>query len=119
MKTLTYGERLGAAMEHAGRSRGELAAELAVSVQAISQVLLGKTIALSAANSAVAADFLGVDHRWLATGDGTMLRHSTWPFSVDRSAYERLSSDQKQALDDTVGAFVRASLGKPKRSKTP
>lgn len=64
-----YGERLASALQAARKSREELAAACEISVQAISQVLTGKTKALTAENNARAAQFLGADPYWLATGD--------------------------------------------------
>lgn len=67
---MSYGERLAEAMELARVDRARLAKELSVTVQAIGQVLLGKTNSLTADKSAKAARFLRVDHYWLATGEG-------------------------------------------------
>lgn len=67
---MSYGQRLGEAMELARVDRARLAKELGISVQAVGQVLTGKTKALMADKSARAARFLKVDHYWLATGEG-------------------------------------------------
>lgn len=71
---MTYGERLADAMERARLTgpdaRARLAKHLGISVQAIGQVLQGKSKAFSAEVSARAARFLKVDHFWLATGEG-------------------------------------------------
>lgn len=66
----TYGERLEEALRIAGRERKELCAAIDITLQALGQVISGKTKALTAANSARAARFLKVDHFWLATGEG-------------------------------------------------
>lgn len=66
----TYGERLDAALSKSGKDRAQLSQGIGVSVQAIGQVIAGKTKALTAENSARAARFLSVDHYWLATGEG-------------------------------------------------
>ncbi|MDB5777578.1 MAG: hypothetical protein JWP38_3711 [Herbaspirillum sp.] len=65
-----YGMRLDEALKLAEKDRQELADAITVSVQAISQVITGKTKALTAENSAKAANFLKVDGFWLATGEG-------------------------------------------------
>lgn len=67
---MQYGERLGKAMELAGKDRSQLAVALGVSSQAVGQVIRGDTSALTAANNARAARFLEVDAFWLATGEG-------------------------------------------------
>lgn len=67
---MSYGKRLERALKLAGKERKELADNINVSVQAIGQVIVGKTAALTAENSARAAKFLKVDHHWLATGEG-------------------------------------------------
>lgn len=70
MTTGSYGERLKEAMDLARVDRARLAAALGISVQAVGQVILGKTNSLTADKSAKAARFLKVDHYWLATGEG-------------------------------------------------
>jgi antitoxin HigA-1 len=66
----TYGSRLNEALRLAEKERQELAREIDISVQAIAQVIAGKTKALTAENSARAARYLGVNSFWLATGEG-------------------------------------------------
>lgn len=65
-----YGERLAIALQMAEKDRQQLADGINISVQAIGQVIAGKTKALTAENSAKAARYLGVDGFWLATGIG-------------------------------------------------
>jgi transcriptional regulator with XRE-family HTH domain len=67
---MSYGKRLDKALTLALKERKELADAIGISVQAIGQVIQGKTAALTAENSAKAARFLKVDHYWLATGEG-------------------------------------------------
>ncbi|RQO57059.1 hypothetical protein DBV14_09625 [Variovorax sp. KBW07] len=67
-----YTTRLNEAMKHANVSVSALATALGVSYQAISKAVDGTTNSLSAYNNSKAADFLGVDSRWLATGEGAM-----------------------------------------------
>ncbi len=67
----TYGKRLAHAIDLAGgMKQTELAAAIGVKKATVNQVLSGKTNALNAPNSALAAKLLKVDHHWLATGDG-------------------------------------------------
>lgn len=69
---MSYATRLQLALDHSKLSRVAFAESIGISAQAVSQVLNGQTKSLSAENSAKAAKELGVDHYWLATGDGSM-----------------------------------------------
>jgi len=91
----TYGARLDTALRLAKTDRQTLADQLGISVQAIGQVIAGKTKALTAENSAQAARVLGVDGYWLATGEGAVgsakpaaakASASIWPFARIREA---------------------------------
>lgn len=72
MSKIIYGDRLQLAMDMAKASRKDLAGSLGVSVQAVGDVLRGKSSAFTAENNSKAAQFLGVDPNWLATGEGEM-----------------------------------------------
>lgn len=111
--TSTYGNRLHEALLLANRDRQDLADVLAVSVQAIGQVISGKTRALTAANSERAARFLRVDPYWLATGEGSPNWEAgfgpiAWPFSV-------VSPEQWANLNDLqrgrIEGFAQSVLG--------
>lgn len=67
---MSYGERLKLALETAKKSRKDLAAAMGITVQAIGDVINGKTRAFTAENNARAAAFLSANPSWLATGDG-------------------------------------------------
>jgi transcriptional regulator with XRE-family HTH domain len=108
---MSYGKRLGEALTFAKKERKELADALEVSVQAIGQVLIGKTAALTAENSARAARFLKVSHFWLATGEGEMMDHENPPKKAANDAeqfslygrslarlYDSLPTDDPNAL---------------------
>jgi len=109
----TYGERLEEALRLVGKDRQQLADALGISVQAVSQVILGKTKALTAENSARAARFIGINPFWLATGEGApgASQSAGWPFRVPLEDYDRLSDEQKQGLEAVVSAFIKASIG--------
>jgi hypothetical protein len=98
---MTYGERLGRAMEHAGADVTALAKACDCSYQAIRQALTGASKALSAENSAEAARFLGVNHYWLATGKGEMLASPEREISPMGQEvlewFERMTDRKKQA----------------------
>ena len=68
----SYGYRLQLAMDMAKASRKDLAGALGVSVQAVGDVIRGKSSAFTAENNAKAAQYLGVNPNWLATGHGQM-----------------------------------------------
>lgn len=108
----TYGERLDAALRKSGKDRAQLSRGISVSVQAIGQVIAGKTKALTAENSAKAARFLSVDHYWLATGEGEPVAQSkvTPPPIPGLTAqdWESLPEpDQKEVLTLLAGKIER------------
>ncbi|MHA6885705.1 helix-turn-helix domain-containing protein [Ralstonia pseudosolanacearum] len=105
----TYGERLLSALKLSNQTRAALAQHLGISEQAIGQVILGGTKALTAENSARAARFLRVDHFWLATGEGdarpsgAQVEESRWPFT-------RVARDRVLLLPTDELAFIEAKL---------
>lgn len=72
MKTSNYGERLYAVMEAKKVDRKSLAAAIGKTVQAVGQVINGKSKALAAESHQKAVDFLGCSGAWLAEGKGEM-----------------------------------------------
>ncbi|MNK33417.1 hypothetical protein D3C87_518980 [compost metagenome] len=109
----TYGSRLAEALRLAGRERQELATAISVSVQAIGQVIAGKTKALTAENSAMAARFLNVDSYWLATGEGSpqysaAAQGSPWPFaSITPEQWAALSDVQRGRVEGFAEGLMR------------
>lgn len=108
----SYGERLEQALKLAGRERQELADGIKVSVQAIGQVISGKSKALNAENTALAARFLGVDFFWLATGIGSpapsqIFGKTTWPFSTPLEELLLLPEEEQKQIDKFL-AFTLA-----------
>lgn len=101
----TYGERLEHALALAKKDRAALGKELGISIQAIGQVIAGKTKALTAENSVRAARFLDVDQVWLATGEGHPQTHKEtsprWPFVG-------ISPDKWHSYDATLHAAWEA-----------
>ena len=87
-----YGERLQQAPDLAGASRDDLARALGVTVQAVGQVITGKTLAFKAKNSAQAAQFLAVSAHWLATGEGLPRNDMEAGWERRRRKLERLVS---------------------------
>lgn len=64
----SYGERLEKALKDTGRDRKWLADQIGITVQALSPLMAGKTVALTASNHEKAAAALQVDGYWLANG---------------------------------------------------
>ncbi len=110
----TFSERLEASLWSARKDRQQLAEALSISVQAIGQVLSGKTKALNAENTAKAARYLRVDPYWLATGEGGISTPSClnagWPFSIPYESYELLPKDKKNLLNEKVVSFIEGAL---------
>jgi len=67
---MSYGSRLEEALTARGATREGLASAIGISVQAVGQVIAGKTKALTAENNSYAARYLRVSTDWLATGEG-------------------------------------------------
>jgi transcriptional regulator with XRE-family HTH domain len=103
---MDFKERLAHAIKRANASRPQLVQALGVSSQAVSQVLAGDTKALTAENTAKAAQFLQVDWYWLATGEGSP-EPVHWPFSRELRA-EVAKLDQAALL--RMENMLRASF---------
>ena len=105
-----YGARLAEALQIANMERQELADGIGVSVQAIGQVIAGKTKALTAENSALAARHLGVDQFWLATGMGKPKAQQPatglWPFSVSLDAFLEMPPEEQRRMDEYLEYYV-------------
>lgn len=110
----TFGGRLAHAIELAKASRKGLATELKTSVQAIGQAISGKTIAMTAENSARTARYLSVDAFWLATGEGAP-RPDRMNFEASLSlqeaelvkAFRMLSEEDQEDIAADVGTRAR------------
>lgn len=107
----TYGERLEHALQISRKDRVALGKELGISIQAIGQVIAGKTKALTAENSARAARFLDVDQIWLATGEGVPDAHKRgreqWPFaSISQSRWVSYDEQLRSAWE----AWIRQQM---------
>lgn len=112
----TYGERLDQAIRNAKKERKDLARALDISVQAVAQVIAGKTKALTADNSARAARFLAVDGFWLATGEGHLQPNdqaapaaAPWPFKrIDIGRVERLATDELAYVEGKLESVIES-----------
>jgi antitoxin HigA-1 len=113
---MSYGMRLQQALDVAGKDRKALAEALGMSVQAVGQVITGGRSGaqmFNAENSAKAARFLGVDHHWLATGEGQMRTAAVWPFGAELPPEQFFALDKptvQAALDVMVSAAKRFAL---------
>lgn len=124
-KTTTFGERLEEALRLAKKDRQQLADALGISVQAVSQVIVGKTKALTAENAARASLHLGVDMLWLCTGEGESTasvvegkNQARWPFLVPREVIDLLTDDQLHSLDAVMAEFVKIATSASKATPT-
>lgn len=88
-----YWDRLEAALTHSGKTLKDLQLHLKVSYQAMKKVSDGKTKALTAENNANAAQFLGIDSDWLATGKGQMNGLAAQPYSEVQSRAAHVAHD--------------------------
>lgn len=107
----TYGERLGWALERVHKSGAELARDLGVTKSAIYQVTGGQSASLTAPNSARAARILGVDHHWLATGEGSPnpLRLSPMAMDIARE-FDQVSPTRHDALYSALTFVVQLAI---------
>lgn len=96
---MNYGARLKQALSLSRKGRKELAAAMGVSIQAVGDVINGKTKAFTAENNARAAEFLAVNPSWLATGDGEKL---STPAARASSAPHEAPSDNSADPPDVV-----------------
>lgn len=105
---MTYGTRLQAAMAESKVDRKTLAKHLRMSVQAVGQVLAGKTKALDAAHHTKAVLYLKCDPLWLATGVRQAIDAASVVDARERnpaSAYDGLPSGLTTAERDLVKSF--------------
>lgn len=120
----TYGERLDRALRMTGKDRLYLAAQIDISVQAISQVIAWKTKALTAENSARAARVLQVDGYWLATGEGepqgqlnAPAANEAWPFvSLTRERFEAAPAHVRGMIEGRAVAYIEEWEASAKRA---
>lgn len=119
-----FKDRLKVAMEHASVGREALRAKLKVSRVAVDKLLDGRSKSMSAENCAHAAQYLGVDMFWLATGAGHMAqgealkaRESSanyalkkareWPMqTVTLDEYLTLSERQQGHIEGQIRALL-------------
>lgn len=108
-KMTTYGERLESALKAKRpadkNARQWLADQLGISVQAVGQVLSGKTKALTAENHEKAALALGCSGFWLATGAGHLESASISPGPDIRGAVPLISGIQAGMFKEFVDNF--------------
>lgn len=102
---MTYGARLQTAMDEARVDRKTLAKKLSITVQALGQVLGGKTKALDALHHTRAALFLHCDPLWLAAG-GTRHMAPAAPVAEQPPAnYDHLPRGITAAERDVIQSY--------------
>lgn len=112
LRPMNYGERLGYAIKLAGSSRRLLAQAVGLTEQAIGQCIRGETEFLKVEGSARAAAFLGVNHWWLATGEGEPQQDEGWPFNLfTRSDYALLTQQQRDDAENALAGAIQRARG--------
>jgi hypothetical protein len=112
---MTYGARLQLAMDEAKVDRKTLASNLRITVQALGQVLGGKTKALDALHHTKAALYLHCDPLWLAAGG----RRSAAPYAPQGVEEERAPYGPLPAGLRTIERDIVLSVRElPKRRQT-
>jgi transcriptional regulator with XRE-family HTH domain len=91
-----FKERLAAALEHAKKSRGQLAVALGCSEAAVGALLRGESKQMSGENLARAARYLGVNVYWLATGEEQMIERLTPEVREIALRLDSLSGDERR-----------------------
>ena len=97
MKTLS--ERIASAMQDAGISQAELARRCGIKQPSVSGWLNGKSKYLRGENLLRAAQALGVDEHWLATGEGSRKVVSS---SSELQQASQLANLTKERISDAV-----------------
>lgn len=72
MELATYGQRLQFALDVRQKTRKQLADHLVISVQAVGDVINGKSNAFSSRNHTRTVSWLHINHEWLQEGVGEM-----------------------------------------------
>lgn len=107
MQTMTIGERLRAEIDsRPDVSYADVARAIKISRAAMSDILSGKTKKPKPDNLLAIADFLGLEIRWLITGQGHRLVSQTRADSLDLSA---LDSADKARLRSIMDALAQSS----------
>ena len=106
----TIGSRLKFALEAKSDRSGsrvtasDLGLACGVTRQAVSQWILGQSRNIRPDNLICVADWLGVEVRWLATGEGPMLKRHT-------ISIEGLTPAQQVTLEAVMDSFGKQILG--------
>ena len=102
---MSYGTRLATAMAEAKVDRKALAKHLRMSVQAVGQVLSGKTKALDAQHHTKAFMYLACDPLWLATGARQAAGGGHPHIAEPSAAYDATPAGLTTVERDLINAF--------------
>jgi hypothetical protein len=103
-----YSDRLNLAMRRASVDTHGLARHLGVSYQAVKKVMDGLST-FNSENNSKAAQFLGINTDWLATGVGDMLARDEWPFTLfSKDEFNSLSKEDRDSIED----FAYGKIGR-------
>lgn len=101
----TIAERLNEALKDAAKKPADLARACSISAAAVSEWLSGQTKGLKPANLSAAAQFLGVQTDWLATGEGAKSRNM---IGEPEAIY---SPERYVFANKVVGAIIQSGNG--------
>lgn len=106
LDAMTFADRLRQARDLAGVTQQQLADACGLTAAAVSKWEGGKTDAVLAPNLFAVADFLRVDARWLATGEGEPRRPTT---ALDEivQGLESASIEQQEAVRQLVTSLKK------------
>lgn len=104
-----FGPRLEEALKIAKKDRQELADAIGISVQALSQLIIGKSKSATAENTAKAAKFLGVDFFWLATGQGKPVGPQTAAIQVSQETEPYSVISTTDEIIELIALYQQAS----------
>lgn len=102
----TYAARLKLAMDAAGVDNEALRKRLGITVQAVRKILGSSTGQFTAKNNSQAAEFLGVDPDWLATGKAVVRPQAPRLSAELLAALARASPEQARRAENAARACL-------------
>jgi transcriptional regulator with XRE-family HTH domain len=117
MKTLS--ERITYALARSGKKQADLVRATGAKASSVTNWIGGRTSNLKGDNLTNAANLLGVNPAWLASGTGSIDQtDDSWPFeNIERSRFNALTDRQKGMIEDRILlalAEIEAASPKPK-----
>ncbi len=106
LDAMAFADRLKLSRKAAGVTQQQLAEACGLTTAAVSKWEQGLTDSVLAANLYCVADFLRVDPRWLATGDGGPVKPSTALDEIVRGL-EQLPAEQQEAVRSIIRSMQK------------